>query len=898
MGKGLWLTHRARLAIGLLVAFGAVMTLHLLPAETAALTALLVRTVTAIGVCVAIGLEIRRSGGRARVARLLIGFGLLCGVLGGIVAIGFVATTGETLSPPAVSGGLYFAFLGLCVAGLVCYPVSDEHAGSVLRILLDGLLAASALWFVIYLLVLEPAKVPFGLGAWGQLERMAHPAAAVILIGIICSVLMRSSRRARRELVLTGAGLALIAVQDLVYSALLSTGQYRPDSWLPVAGEAGLLLILLGALRPASATGADEARDLRFEESTVLDRLLPTLPFVPVVMAVAVAALFAISRRPLDAAEYTGGLIVLVLLLLHQWVGNRDRATLYRRITEREELFRSMVTGSSDLITLHDETGTIVYASPPLARMIGVDEDKIAGACLDDFVHPEDREAVRNAITEARHDVGSTTTVMSRLRTTDNSWRWMQTVMHNQFDDPIVAGIVCNTRDVHEQHLLRQRLGYDAYHDALTGLGNLAQARAIFAEQCYGPDRALTNVVLVDLDGFKTLNDTFGHGFGDALLVAIGRRLRTCVTDEDAVARIGGDEFVLVFDALEDPKSLAPGLVLDALRRVLLVEGTYITVEASVGVARSVDAKSPNELLRNADLAMYAAKSAGRNQIVWYEDWMFESTATRLRMQEGLRRALDEGNFSLNYQPIVSLPQGQIVGAEALLRWDDPEHGRTPPDVFIPIAEGSGIIADIDSWVLNEACRQLAVWNRMGKLIPRLSINVSRRQLTAALPGLVAETLAKHGVEASQLCIEATESTVVPDADAASEVLASLRTMGVAIALDDFGTGQSSLSQLAKLPIDRVKIDKSFVMTSSSDADALRFLRSIVGVCRSLALPIIAEGIEDREAADNLASMGCEFGQGYFFARPQPAAEFAELLAPTVPAAIANSQAARLPQTA
>lgn len=879
MGKGMGKRGAIWAALALLSVFGFLMISQVLTQDTGTFVSIGVRTATVLACVVGLAYRALHVGGRLRRARLLLCAALALGALSGLIVFTEGLVTGEFSRFPDIADVVFFMFVPLAILGLLTYPMDEDHTlAPRSRSLLDGAMAATALWFVIYGLILAPSHVGEGVPLVAKLTVYAYPLVDVIVIGMILGVLWRVARSVRREILILGGGLCLLALADISYSVLKASGSFAPDSWVAVVSEAGLLVILLVILNLDQArAGSSEELD-SVATSPTLDRILPVLPFVPVVMAVAAAAALAIQHQlRLGAAESLIGMLVLMMLLLQQWVGTHDRQVLMRRSREREQLFSSLVTGSSDLITLHFGNGDVKYASPALARALGVADSDIDGNGFVDLVHSDDRDAITDAFADVQREPGACTTVMIRLNVKDEGWRWMQTAMHNMMDDRNVAGIVCNTRDVHEEFLLRRRLSHDARHDALTGLGNLAAVRAILAENVYGVDSAPATIVLVDIDGFTNLNDTFGHAFGDALLRAIGWRLRRFVADEDALARIGGDEFVLIFDALS-PSEPTPANVLEALHRPLLVEGTSVIVEASIGVARSVDATSPEDALRNADLAMHTAKSSGRNQIVYYERWMYTSTAKRLRIQEGLRRALDEELFTLHYQPVVRLPRGELVGAEALIRWTDPDDGFIPPDVFIPIAEGSGIIADIDSWVLNEACRQLAAWNTSGLHVPWISINVSRRQLGKHLPDLIDKTMIRHQILPSQLCIEVTESTVAPDAGAAFEVLKKLRSMGLAIALDDFGTGQSSLSQLAMLPLDKVKIDKSFVMTSSANPRALRFLTSVVGVCRSLNLPMIAEGIEDAQAATNLAEMSCEFGQGYFFARPAPPAEFAALV--------------------
>lgn len=889
MGAGIWSRPLVWLIVAVGVIFSVLMVFPVLPEAAGDLVSYAVRTVTVFAAAIAMGLRAKAATGRLRFARAMVSASLLFGALGGVASVVIRLMTEATVPVPSISDAIYFLFFPTAIIGLLSYPVSKDEAGSGLRALLDGAVAAAGLWFIIYVLIIEPAAVANGAPMIEKATILAYPATDVFVIAMGASVLIRVSNEARRELTIVWLGMGLIALQDLAFTVASASNSYSPVSWIAACAELGLLLILFGS--------ATSPPDTSTATSTGWSKKLGWLPLVPAFAAVLVAAGLALGGYVLNPVETFIGVSLVTLLLLHQIIGNRDRTALTSRLRKREQLFRSLVIGSSDLITLHDSSGAVLYASPAMARAVGLSEEALLEAGPAELIHPDDRAEVAATLHRVIQTPNGTASVTSRLRwlTSDSDpnrsdtrvgeWRWTETVMHNMLHDPDVGGVVCNTRDVNEQHILREQLQHDAYHDALTGLGNLVAARATIAERCYSGAGSPSTMVLADLDGFKTINDTFGHAFGDALLVAIGRRLEGTVGTKDLVSRIGGDEFVVV---LEDPADTAAAAdrILNVLRHPVMVEGNLLSVEASIGLANSADAETPDELLRNADLAMYAAKAGGRNRMVWYQPWMHEKTSQRMRMQEGLRRALDDDNFSLNYQPIVHLPDGELAGAEALLRWDDPLSGRIPPDVFIEVAEGSGVITDIDMWVLDQACRQIATWGARGLVAPRLSINVSRRQITPMLPDLVERTLTRNGLTGRHLCIEVTESAVLPDAELAWVVLQQLRDLGVTVALDDFGTGQSSLSQLARLPVDSVKIDKSFVMSSSKNHEALRLLTSIVGVCRALNVPTIAEGIEDAEAVSNLAAMGCEYGQGFYFARPQTAHDFEALLVgPQVPSA-------------
>ena len=866
--------RRRLLALALaFCAFTAAMVLRPLPAEAGQALSWAVQAATVLAAAVVMLRRARAATAGLRRARRLIALALLSGALGGVLAVGHTALTGDPPPVPSYVDAVHFGFLPLAVAGLLCYPVSSRAAGSRARVLLDGVIAAASIWFVVDVAVLQPAGVGQGLPPLAAAVTLAYPATDVLVIAMAASVLTRAAAPARRELSLLTAGLVLYAGSDIAYVALLAAGRYRADSLVGVAAEAGLLLLLAAALshRPAPA-------------APPRTRAYAALPFVPAVAAIAVAAWTALRGAPLRGAPLALALVVATALVLRQLVGTRDQLALTERLRAREELFRSLVVGSADLITLHDHVGRVLYASPAVARALGLPESELDRLTLPDAVHPDDLDTVVAAGRTVLAEPGGSVEVLLRLRGAEG-WRWHASRVRNLVHDPSVGGIVCNTRDVHERHLLEQQVSHDAYHDALTGLGNLARARALL--HAVADSGAHATAVLVDLDGFKSVNDTYGHAQGDALLCAVADRLRDCVRADDEVVRIGGDEFLLVLtgDGTRADGDVVARRVLDALRAPVVVAGWPMSVGASLGLARSSTAVTPDELLRNADLAMYAAKAAGRGRAAWYEPHMHQSAALRMAVQRGLRRALDEGHFALHYQPIVRLPQGELAGLEALLRWQDPDGGGAGPDVFIPVAEECGLMPEIDAWVLEQACADVAAWRRAGRAVPTVSVNVSRTQLTPALPGLVTATLARHGLTGAALCVEVTESAVVPDPAAARAVLDGLRAAGVRIALDDFGTGQSSLSQLARLPVDTVKVDKSFVLDSTRDPMALRLLTSIVGVCRTLGLPVVAEGVEQAEVADDLAAAGCAYAQGWHFGRPAPADRVVLPALPALPTA-------------
>jgi diguanylate cyclase (GGDEF)-like protein len=429
---------------------------------------------------------------------------------------------------------------------------------------------------------------------------------------------------------------------------------------------------------------------------------------------------------------------------------------------------------------------------------------------------------------------------------------------------------------------LVDRLRHDSLHDSLTGLGN----RALFQERMeevaasFGPE-SLAAVMLLDLDRFKEVNDTLGHESGDRLLQQIALRLVAILGERGPICRLGGDEFAILLPTLEHigEAGEVARRVLAALEQPFEVGDMKLEIGASIGVALApVDGTSPNSLLQRADVAMYAAKD---NRTGWelYSREHDKYSPRRLSLAADLRHAVERGELSLHYQPKAELATGTVTGVEALLRWSHPDHGFIPPDEFIPIAEHTGLIRPLTSWVLNEAVAQVHDWNRLG-LSLSVAVNLSVRALMdGGLPDEVASALDRESLDAAQLILEITESTIMADPQRAISILRRLSDNGVSLAIDDFGTGYSSLAYLKRLPVNEVKVDRSFVMNMSTDADDAVIVRSTVDLARNLGLRTVAEGVEDAAAWDSLRVLGCDAVQGYHLARPMPATDFRPWLA-------------------
>jgi diguanylate cyclase (GGDEF)-like protein len=460
--------------------------------------------------------------------------------------------------------------------------------------------------------------------------------------------------------------------------------------------------------------------------------------------------------------------------------------------------------------------------------------------------------------------------------------------------------------DVTARTRLETELTRQALHDPLTGLGN----RTLFRERVVAAlARAARNggavngagvaVLFLDVDHFKTVNDSLGHGAGDALLTTVAQRLLNATRGCDAVARLGGDEFAVLVDGVagSDEAAVVAGRILEAMRRPVALEGAEVTVGVSVGIATSAHAETAEALLRDADVAMYRAKARGRGEFLVFEPAMHVAALARLQLEGELRRSVarqqadasplvadaadardtsEPDGFRLVYQPIVSLATGEVQGVEALLRWQHPERGLIPPADFVPLAEETGLIVPLGRWVLHAACRQAGEWRHAhpGAAALHVAVNVAERQLRA--PGFVADVqaaLAAGRLPSDALLLEITEGALVQDPERVRRTLAALKALGVRLAVDDFGTGYSSLSYLQRFPIDVLKIDKSFVRGVASEEGDRAIARTVVALGRTLGLHTIAEGVETEAQRAALAALGCDLGQGYLFAAPLAAGD-------------------------
>jgi diguanylate cyclase (GGDEF)-like protein/PAS domain S-box-containing protein len=556
-------------------------------------------------------------------------------------------------------------------------------------------------------------------------------------------------------------------------------------------------------------------------------------------------------------------------------VSERERSSLALEQARRrfQQAFHSAPTGMA-LVRLDD--GRVVDANQSLSEMLGLDNDHLVGRTLREFTHPDDvKEAVPH---RARLELGIVDSyrIDQRYRRSDGEYIWARTRVSSTEDDGVMLAIT-HIEDVTEQRRTAEQLTHAARHDELTGLPNRSYLMHLLEERLESAAPSSVGVIFVDLDQFKVVNDSLGHGMGDELLVVVAARLREVVRDDDVLARFGGDEFVVVIDGEGHP--VDPGEVAERIRRAVLapvmVDDHELFVTASIGFSLNVDGMGPADLLRDADAAMYRAKDRGRDRVEAFQAGGHVDSALALRTAGELRRGIERDEIVPYFQPIVDLETGRIVGFEALARWLHPDRGLLPPSDFLPLAEETGLLVELGTAMLRNSLSQLARWRAVGMPAANgfISVNVGTRQLIdPAFHSLVAGLLAETGIDADSVWLEITETALLADVKAVTVSLRELRNLGLHLSVDDFGTGYSSLTYLKRFPVEAIKIDRAFVNGLGIEADDTTIVDAVIKLGQALGLAVVAEGIETPLQLARLRELGCNRGQGYLFGRPRPAA--------------------------
>ena len=561
------------------------------------------------------------------------------------------------------------------------------------------------------------------------------------------------------------------------------------------------------------------------------------------------------------------------------------RARLYAERSASEARFRSLVQHAADVVSVLDAGGRRRYVSPAIERVLGFRPEALIGQQFVDLLHPDDAPRAQQVLAEVAETPRAQATVDYRARSQDGSWRWIEATVTNLLADPSVGGVVVNARDVTERRVAEARLAHQAFHDPLTGLPNRTRfAELLEAAVCRArSDGRSVGVLLLDLDGFKIVNDSLGHEVGDQQLVAVAQRLVSCLDRGETVARFGGDEFTVLLEQVDAEEAIATAArILAAMAEPVDVAGREVAGGASIGIALGpAHGVTPGELLKAADVALYRAKDAGGGLAVVYDPGMAAEARERFELELDLRGALEAGEMGLAYQPVVDLATGRVVAVEALARWDHPERGPVPPEVFVPLAEETGLIVPIGAWVLEQTCREAARWADVGTGdAPVVSVNVGARQLRR--PGFVehvVQVLAATGLAPERLQLEVSEQVLVEELRATSATLRGLRALGLELAIDDFGSGASSLGYFRELNAHALKVDRSFVLRLASDPGERAIVRAIVDVAHTYGMHVTVEGIETAEQAAIVRELGGDRAQGFWFAHPVTAERVRALVA-------------------
>jgi diguanylate cyclase (GGDEF)-like protein/PAS domain S-box-containing protein len=779
----------------------------------------------------------------------------------------------------------YVTFYPPALIGLFSFPrflrtrsESRQFWLDVMTVFLGGLMA---LWAV---LLAPLANLP--------VRNVANLALAVayilgdliLIFGIGVIVVRRREESSRFVLLPLAIGIVAMLLNDTVFSVFAASGQaYESGTSVDLIGMTAWLLF--GASAAAQWRVAE--RTAGKADSSPGPGSMSLVPYVAVVIGYGSLFLAALDRRtPSLGGIVVGAIALTATVLVRQALAVRDNIRLSADAAARqsEARFRTLVQNSSDLIAVVDLDTTIRYQSPSVERALGHKPEELDGRRFVDLVHPDDVSRVAALANETAARPGSSAPAEWRLRRRDGQTFFAEVIGTNLLSDPTIQGLVLTIRDIQERKRLEEQLTHQAFHDPLTQLANraLLSNRVEHARARSLRDGKPCAVLLLDLDDFKAINDSLGHAAGDQVLIEVGRRVGTCIRAGDTAARLGGDEFALLLEDTEDGAAAreVAHRISAALRRPVRLDQREVFLTCSMGLAISTPEEGEGELLGNADVALYLAKGKGKGICETFEPGMRMAVVRRIALESDLRRALERKELLLHYQPIVDLPTGRPVGAEALLRWQHPERGLIGPLEFIPLAEESGLIVPIGYWVLEEACRGASRWPRQSPPL-HVSVNLSARQLQESdLVDRVRDMLRSTHLEPSRLVLEITESLIMLETRTILPRLRALKTLGLRLAIDDFGTGYSSLAYLQNLPVDILKIDQSFIRgrTPAGSRGLSPLARGIVDLGKAMHLVMVGEGIERIEEADALRTSGCELGQGFHFSRPVPEADFRRFL--------------------
>ena len=752
-------------------------------------------------------------------------------------------------------------------------PVRDPTA------VLDASIVATSAAIILWVTVMAPSATTGPSSVLVRGFAVAYPSLDILMLGLLGYLWMAT--RDHKDLPLFAAGVALLLLSDAVHALRSTVGLTEPGGLIRPSALVAILILAIVAIRGPH-------RDRVPVAPRAPTRFQAWLLVTAAVLPLALAAVNSLDHRFFPASETATILVISTILAIAMasrliaLLGSSGRVAS----TIQQHRFEALAQASTDVIAIVDRDHRIRYVSPTSPTRWQRPPHQLVGRHVHDLIAPPDHALFDDHLTRVLAGGERThATFEVSLDPALADGARAELILVNLVHDPSVGGVGLTVRDVTERVEFERTLARQAFHDGLTGLAN----RALFADRL---DHALAGVravkgrcsalLFIDLDDFKRVNDSLGHSAGDELLVEVAKRIGTGLREQDTAARIGGDEFAVLLEDLsvESEAEEIAARMLKRLDKPTAVLGSHVSVAGSIGIRVLDPATSSTIAMRDADLAMYRAKRNGKGRYEVYAPELHAAAMASFELRSELEAAVRDNQMALYYQTIHDLTTHEVVGAEALLRWQHPERGVILPDEFIPIAEQSGLIVPIGGWAFTQACADIVRLSDVAQRALWVSVNVSPLQFSAVkLTTVVRNALTRARLNASQLRIEITESVFLDDSDENVRVLDELRAMGARIAIDDFGTGYSSLSYLQRYPIDVVKIDRSFVTDAAGDPARLAITESILRLADALHLSCVAEGIESTVDRAVLESRGCRYGQGFLYSRPMPLDELELMLA-------------------
>jgi diguanylate cyclase (GGDEF)-like protein/PAS domain S-box-containing protein len=813
-----------------------------------------------------IGLHLNKI--RPRLPWYLIALGQTFFVAGDVISYNYERFFGHALPFPSIADAFYLAVYPAYVAGILLL-IRQRTPGRDRASLIDSMIIAVGVGILSWVFLMAPYAHDATLSLGVKLTSIAYPLMDLMLITVVVRLAVGAGRGGWSMTLLVLAPLALF-VTDAVYGWLLLHGGYETGGLLDGGWIISYLLLGAVALHPSVHSISERAakREMKFSWTRL------TLLAGASLAAPAVQAAMNLSGRHIDVpvVAITGGVSFLLVVA--------RMADLMRQQEQTEARFSSLVQNSTDVVSVISPDMTVLYVSPSVERVLGHATAQLEGKSFIDLVHPDDVSRVLAFCSSSNSADDGPALSEFTIRHRNGGWLEVETLRTDLLEDKNVEGIVLNTRDISERKAFQKQLEHHAFYDTVTGLAN----RALFRDRV---DHALAQarrslktvaVIFLDLDDFKIVNDSFGHEAGDALLREVGSRLKACLRTSDTAARLGGDEFAILLE--ETDGGVDPAEVAERIQRGLSnpfrIDGKQHMIRASLGIAYGNSGtggeSGTDDVLRNADVAMYMAKGRGKGRTEVYQPTMHKRMLQRLELKGDLQHALDDDQFVLHYQPLIDLETERISGLEALVRWNHPERGMIAPAEFIPMAEETGLIIPIGSWVLDTACKEA---RRLQQKYPQetpftISVNLSARQLQ--WPGIVSDVrkaLRTSGLPPTSLTLEVTETVMMQNVELSVLRLKELKALDVQIAIDDFGAGYSSLGYIRRFPVDIIKVDKAFIDRIDEGGEELELTAAIIHLAKVLNLNPVAEGVERAKQFERLLSLGCTLAQGFYFAKPE-----------------------------